>query len=553
MKRIFSLVLALTMLLPVAVGMFSMTVSGIGGSITLPDDYFTEIDHNIDLPVDDAQNANPQGFAEAELPTTPGDVPVGEVQGDRDIVIRGCQSTTPSDGRYNVRFISTIKTHQYRKVGFEVSEIGAKKSWTALDNKVYKSLTALNEDGTKDEITLAQLDPTAQFIAAASVVGVPTGETRTFKVRMYVVDPSDVKHFAETYIVSFNENGKCTDFAKMGDETVRPEFTVDLTNPNRLPAIWETDSTAAFEAHDGFIRTYGDGKRLAFLPWPLDNGSSARFLPQAPSNMTGVLIKYRSDVSVATTDKANMCGIHMGFGFGESGPDLESRKHWAAFDIVGGAKWRYAVVDIKDIVADVVGQNPTHFAFKVASGQTIDLAYIMFFDNVQQAKAYAMVSRAENANFLPTFSIDLTSNGNALAAIDPINAAVYYNASGYSALAGVGGYSVTASIKGIGVEQRNSDVILIKYRTTACTHITVTSNSELDNYVTRQALVTDGQWHYAVIDKTGAWYSNQYDELKNIKLFPENGQAIDIAFVNFFDSVDSANAFIKLDVAELYN
>ena len=109
------------------------------------------------------------------------------------------------DGKFgdvlSVRFVGTVDSLNYSKVGFEITAMDGAKSWTNETNTVYSSLIGNTDTGVKiyDETNLH-----GQYIYALTIKGVPTEGTVTFNVTAYgIVD--GVKVVGKTYAVTYTD------------------------------------------------------------------------------------------------------------------------------------------------------------------------------------------------------------------------------------------------------------------------------------------------------------------------------------------------------------
>ncbi len=115
-------------------------------------------------------------------------------------VYEGVQEGT-FDGVLSVRFVGTVDSLNYSKVGFEITAMDEDKSWTNGTTTVYSSLIGNTDTGVKiyDETNLH-----GQYIYALTIKGVPTEGTVTFNVKTYgIVD--GVKVVGKTYAVTYTD------------------------------------------------------------------------------------------------------------------------------------------------------------------------------------------------------------------------------------------------------------------------------------------------------------------------------------------------------------
>ncbi len=117
-------------------------------------------------------------------------------------VYEGVQEGT-FDGVLSVRFVGTVDSLNYSKVGFEISAMDGEKpkSWTQETTTVYSSLIGNTDTGVKiyDKTNLH-----GQYIYALTIKGVPTKGTVTFNVTAYgIVD--GVKVVGKTYAVTYTD------------------------------------------------------------------------------------------------------------------------------------------------------------------------------------------------------------------------------------------------------------------------------------------------------------------------------------------------------------
>lgn len=126
------------------------------------------------------------------------------------VTLRGYQKSDMSGAEFNIRFAATIDRMEYESVGFEVSATThTGKSWRSEDTTVYASLLGQSSDGkTMEAVTAAQFGDSCIF--ALGLRGVPTGESISFLVKPYVVNPIGATVYGAAHNVNVSVAGVIT-------------------------------------------------------------------------------------------------------------------------------------------------------------------------------------------------------------------------------------------------------------------------------------------------------------------------------------------------------
>ncbi len=86
---------------------------------------------------------------------------------------------------HNVRFIGSIESLNYAKVGFEITAQDGAYAWNKDATEVYTSLLGKTEGGELDERSSLQVRGAGTYLYALTIEGVPTDGTVTFTVKPY--------------------------------------------------------------------------------------------------------------------------------------------------------------------------------------------------------------------------------------------------------------------------------------------------------------------------------------------------------------------------------
>lgn len=130
--------------------------------------------------------------------------------GDLDVV--GVQSSAIADGEYAVRFVGTVNTTEYEKVGFEVvasyleNGVAKERTFTVDTCEVYTSILASNGNGVYS-VTAKELG--GKYLIALSITGIPAslGEV-TFSVHSFAKMPdSEDMVKSETAAITATNDG----------------------------------------------------------------------------------------------------------------------------------------------------------------------------------------------------------------------------------------------------------------------------------------------------------------------------------------------------------
>ncbi len=127
------------------------------------------------------------------------------------VKVAGFQTTEPADGKFNIRFVSTVNGLDYRGVGMEVDVAcavdGYKRSFESTDTStVYEKLLGRTSDGSElRAISASELD--AKYMFCLTILGVPAGKEVSFDIRPFVILADGTKEYGDAYIVTFNADG----------------------------------------------------------------------------------------------------------------------------------------------------------------------------------------------------------------------------------------------------------------------------------------------------------------------------------------------------------
>lgn len=124
-------------------------------------------------------------------------------------VFHGVQSTAVADGVYGVRFVGSIDSLDYSRVGFRVTAQNGAKEWDVPTTTVYDSLLGSTESGI-ESYTAAALRGEGSYLFALTIRNIPaldegSGEnlTVTFVVTPYTVSLDGVRTEGRSYTVVF--------------------------------------------------------------------------------------------------------------------------------------------------------------------------------------------------------------------------------------------------------------------------------------------------------------------------------------------------------------
>ncbi len=117
------------------------------------------------------------------------------------ITYRGVQTTDMTAAEsFSIRFVATVDSTDYGRVGFTVKETTYRKSWTLDSDTVYSTLNG--SVGTT--YTAEKLG--GRYITALTITDVPVGESLSFEVTPYTT-ASGVNTYGETWIVTITAEG----------------------------------------------------------------------------------------------------------------------------------------------------------------------------------------------------------------------------------------------------------------------------------------------------------------------------------------------------------
>ncbi len=121
-----------------------------------------------------------------------------------DITFRGIQNTDFSAETFAVRFIATVDSTNYQRVGFYITEAN---NGVELDTSTDTVYTAINSS-TGNAYTAAELG--GKYITAIVIKGIPAGTALNFTVTPYVIDMDGQKQEGAAYTVTITSEGVVT-------------------------------------------------------------------------------------------------------------------------------------------------------------------------------------------------------------------------------------------------------------------------------------------------------------------------------------------------------
>ncbi len=148
-------------------------------------------------------------------------------------VIRATQETTPVDGVQDVRFIGTIDTLKYQRIGFNVTTIVDGVVTERGDIKCHYVYHSILADGQ----TYTAADFNGKYIYALTVTDVPVAEHVTFILTPYAETSAGVRYTGAATTVYY-EGGACVseeseiDTASMTNEITVLTYNVWTNNSN---------------------------------------------------------------------------------------------------------------------------------------------------------------------------------------------------------------------------------------------------------------------------------------------------------------------------------
>lgn len=125
----------------------------------------------------------------------------GAATEDFPISLDYIQESKPVDGKYSVRFTSSIESLAYGKAGYEIAVFGANKTVSMETRTVYKKILANTEAGLKT-IEVEK----GKYFVTLDVGNIPVDRTMTFVVKPYVT-VEGVRYYGQGYTVKYS-NGE---------------------------------------------------------------------------------------------------------------------------------------------------------------------------------------------------------------------------------------------------------------------------------------------------------------------------------------------------------
>ena len=309
----------------------------------------------------------------------------------------------------------------------------------------------------------------------------------------------------------------------------------------------------------GFIRYqwFNQGGSVDPWMWLVKENSSVKVAPY-------MAIKYR-------TQTAGLTGAaHIG-----NGSVGQSKVDWD-YSVADGT-WATAIVYLPDYLGQYYNESDnliTHLRFEVAEtgysdtlSEWVDVEYVAFFNSYTDA-----------TNFQHTMPVDPdTAAGGSYATFDFTTATNLSSMLGHeyqmSAALVDGALRITATgadpyakllINGsdqLGLAGKYARYILVKYKTSATnadgTPMQIKFFSNVDgvagwgqpgSYTNGDNLTSDGQWHYVMVDASGAWGTQATATLNAFRIDALDacaaGDVIDIATIKFFTTSDWVQNYI---------
>ena len=190
-----------------------------------------------------------------EVNSLTGTIPVFTPPYQTPAVFKGAQTSLVVDNKYNIRFVATVDTLNYERIGFEITA-GYTENGTAITTEftkscayVYQKITGNTAAGLQ-EYTAEELG--GNYLMALSIINIPADlGTISFFVKPYVVE-NGVKIFGHAYTVVCI-NG-VIDIAVYTDWTVSGTYDC---GDNNLASYVTNTTKQAYDAYCTLLATNG--------------------------------------------------------------------------------------------------------------------------------------------------------------------------------------------------------------------------------------------------------------------------------------------------------
>ncbi len=132
-----------------------------------------------------------------------------------DVSYVGYQTSKAVDGKYNVRFIATTNSTNYRNVGFDITAVNYSKNWNENTGTVYESISGTDKDGKVYSVTPDIYG--GEYFYTMTVRGVPAYSTVFFTVKPYFTDLNGNKVYGAVMEIEVGEGLQFVDGVESED------------------------------------------------------------------------------------------------------------------------------------------------------------------------------------------------------------------------------------------------------------------------------------------------------------------------------------------------